>query len=501
MSSSHDELEIFVMAPLGRDAPLLCKMLTKQGYQCKIASSLAELRARTPDSVGVLLLAEEALAGEGVLEVSEWLAKQPTWSDLPIVLLTGGRRHQVLQGSLLELGNVTLLERPIEVRTLLSAVASAQRSRRRQYQGREEIRRRDEFLAMLGHELRNPLTVILYAQERLQDEGGTEHAEKNVATIGRQVRHLTRLVDDLLDVARVTTGKVVLDKAPVDLLGAVQDAVGALLARAHDQNLHLTWTSSVRELRVDGDRVRLDQVITNLLVNAIKYTPSGGQIEVLLDKTADAARIRFRDTGIGMDAATLENAFDLFTQAKAAIARTQGGMGVGLTLVRSLVDLHGGSIRASSEGPDQGSEFEVTLPLLAGHSAPLATSAPRQADQALRLVVIEDNPDLVELLKEMLEDSGHHVDVAIDGHEGLELIEAVKPDCAFIDIGLPGLDGYQVASAVRDRLKQTVKLVAMSGYGQPEDHRRAIATGFDLHLTKPVVIERLHRALRELMPA
>lgn len=501
MSSSNDQLEVLVLAPLGRDAPLLGKLLTKQGYQCKVASCIEELSVRTVDSVGVLLLAEEALADEGVLKVSEWLAKQPIWSDLPIILLTGGRRHQLLRGSLLGLGNVTMLERPIEVRTLVSAVESAQRARRRQYQGREEIRRRDEFLAMLGHELRNPLSVILYAQERLQNEEATERADKNVAIIGRQVRHLTRLVDDLLDVARVTTGKVVLHNAQVNLPDAIQDAVDVVLARARERNLSLTWTSSVDELCVNGDRVRLDQVITNLLVNAIKYTPPGGQIEVLLDQTAEMARMRFRDTGIGMEAATLAHAFDLFTQAPAAIERTQGGMGVGLTLVRSLVELHGGTIRASSEGPDRGSEFEVTLPLLAGHAVAAVSSAPPQMEQALRLVVVEDNPDLAELLKEMLEDSGHHVDVAVDGCEGLELIESVRPDCAFIDIGLPGLDGYQVASAVRDRLKQSVKLVAMSGYGQPEDHRRAVATGFNLHLTKPVVIERLRWALRELLPA
>jgi CheY-like chemotaxis protein len=245
--------------------------------------------------------------------------------------------------------------------------------------------------------------------------------------------------------------------------------------------------------------VRLEQVFCNLIMNAIKYTPVGGKIFVTLDRDARGAVVAVRDTGIGIEAAMLPRVFELFAQAQTAIARTQGGMGIGLTLVKHLVALHGGKVEAHSPGLGQGSEFVVTFPLSEQVLARAPVSVPPPApSESLRLVVVEDNPDLSELLKDVLEEYGHSVEVAADGVAGAALIASSAPDCAFVDIGLPGLDGYEVARTIRASAEVKTKLVALTGYGQFEDKMRALEAGFDEHLKKPVDMPALEKLLRKL---
>ena len=303
---------------------------------------------------------------------------------------------------------------------------------------------------------------------------------------------LARLVDDLLDVARVTSGKIRMHLEPVDLAGLVQRSVEAVAAMAEQQCVAVRCSvESGPAITSVGDVTRLEQVLLNLLNNAVKYTPAGGRIAVSLSAKAGQAVISVRDTGIGIEAEVLPRIFDLFRQADRALHRSGGGLGLGLTLSRSLVELHGGSIHAASDGLGRGSTFSVRLPLApavsspADGTSPSAMAVPRAPD-ALRVFVVEDQNDNRECMVALLEALGCAVDSAADGRSGAARIVEVRPDVALVDIGLPLVDGYDVARRVRRALGKHIVLAALTGYGQAEDCERALAAGFDLHLTKPV---------------
>ncbi len=348
-------------------------------------------------------------------------------------------------------------------------------------------RAKDDFLAMLGHELRNPLGAIGSAITLLNQVcRGDDRTARSREIIARQAQHLSRLVDDLLDVSRLTTGKIALDRQPVDLRHVAERCLAALVetGRAQEHDIALTGDSTV----VEGDPTRLEQILMNLVDNALKYTPAGGRIGLTLERDDDHAVVRVQDTGVGITAELLPRVFDLFVQADQALHRAQGGLGLGLTLVKRLVDLHGGTVTASSDGPDQGSEFVVRLPALASPPDVPEPAAPAAvALGSRRIVIIEDHADARESLRLLLETDGHQVEDALDGLSGMEKVLTLKPDIAFVDVGLPGLDGYAVARAVRAAPGgEAVYLVALTGYGRPEDRRRAMEAGFDLHLVKPV---------------
>jgi signal transduction histidine kinase/ActR/RegA family two-component response regulator len=360
---------------------------------------------------------------------------------------------------------------------------------------------KDEFLAMLGHELRNPIAAIRNAVSALEPAathgGGLARLR---AIIERQAAHLARLVDDLLDVSRVTSGKITLHRQPVDLTEVVRRALEAL-RQAGRLDRHDVGSDG-EPVMVDGDPMRLEQVVSNLVENAVKYTPPGGIIRVAVSPEGAEAVLRVTDTGVGIEPEMLTRIFDLFTQGERPLHRLPGGLGVGLTLVRRLTELHDGTVSVSSGGRGQGSEFVVRLPLLSG-APPVAEPAPAHPDRRLRVLVVEDNADARDALRLLLEAWGHQVDDAPDGTRGVKVALAAPPDVAFIDIGLPGLDGYTVARRLRATpAGRDVFLVALTGYGQPADRRRALAAGFDAHLVKPVDPEALAgvlgRAAREV---
>jgi len=365
----------------------------------------------------------------------------------------------------------------------------------------ESDARKNEFLAMLAHELRNPLAAIRGAVQIL---GLSELSPDKIswarAIIDRQVNQLVRLVDDLLDVARITQGKIRLHMEPVELSSVVDLAVELSNPIIESRRHCLSVSCPNGPLWVRGDATRLAQVLANLLNNAAKYTDEGGQIWLSVEREQERALLRVRDNGIGIPEHMVTCIFDPFTQVNRSLDRSQGGLGIGLTLVRHLVEMHGGSVSVTSKGPNQGSEFLVCLPLLLEAPVPQTAASQSQtvASAQRRVLVVDDNRDIAESLAIILSENGHEVRMAHDGPTALEVAQAFGPQVVLLDIGLPGIDGYGVARRMR-KLPELdgALLVALTGYGQPEERRRAEEAGFDIHLVKPVdlqtVIELMNR--------
>jgi CheY-like chemotaxis protein/two-component sensor histidine kinase len=360
----------------------------------------------------------------------------------------------------------------------------------------EADRRKDEFLATLAHELRNPLAPITHALEvlRLKDPVDAD-TRWSRDIIERQIRHLTRLVDDLLDLARISRGKVQLRRERIDLAAVLHGALEAARPLIDAQRHTVTLVLPDEPLPVDADAIRLTQVVLNLLNNAVKYTPPGGQITLAAERGAGELLIKVRDSGIGIAREHLSGVFEMFSQVAPALERSQGGLGIGLALARGLVELHGGMISAHSEGPGRGSEFVVHLlpATIAGAGAPAhADDGAAPPSGRRRVLIVDDNRDAADSLALMLSLSGHETHAIYDGAAALELAARFMPDVVLLDIGMPELNGYEVAERLR-RLPwgHRVVLIALTGWGQDEDRRRALAAGFDHHLTKPVDPQRL----------
>jgi two-component system CheB/CheR fusion protein len=363
----------------------------------------------------------------------------------------------------------------------------------------ESDRQKDEFLAMLGHELRNPLAAIRSAASLLRDDGADARArERTRGVLERQSTHMATLLDGLLDVSRIVRGKVVIDKSPTDLVEVCRSVLDAMATRegsARFAQFHIDLPAE--PVWVVDDRVRLSQVVDNLASNAAKYTPEEGTIDVTLSTRDNVATLSVRDTGAGIEPALLSHLFQVFRQAKQTLARSDGGLGLGLALVKALTELHGGTVEARSDGPGTGAEFIVRLPLTTSRPTSRNTAAPEVV--GLKVLVVEDNDDASEMLRYLLEREGHQVWTATNGAAALEAAVTHRPDVMLSDLGLPGMLGYEVARAFRaDERLRGIRLVALTGYGRPEDKQRCQNAGFDVHLTKPVDVDTLHQTLARL---
>jgi len=361
----------------------------------------------------------------------------------------------------------------------------------------EANRAKDAFLAMLGHELRNPLAPIFTALQliKLRGGGGEDPAFQ---VIERQSKHMARLVDDLLDVSRINRGKIELSRAPIDLRKAIEEAIevagDAFKRRGHEFTVGLP----AEAISVFGDETRLTQVFTNLLTNAAKYTRPHGRVTLTAKASDREVVVEVADTGIGIEAGLLPNVFDLFVQGRQGLDRADGGLGLGLTLVKALVVLHGGTVSAQSPGPGLGSTFTVRLPIAQSKSVSVTLSPTgfELAQTPRRVLVVDDNDDARFLLREGLRLAGHEVRTAENAPAALELIRSFTPEIAILDIGLPGIDGYALALALRARLaSQRPRLIALTGYGQPKDRLRSAEVGFEHHLLKPVDLPFLLRII------
>jgi PAS domain S-box-containing protein len=386
------------------------------------------------------------------------------------------------------------------IRDVTDRVQLENELRQRLVQLAEADQRKNEFLAMLGHELRNPLSAVANAIATAHRDASRRDRALDIAS--RQTGHLARIVDDLLDVTRITKGKIALRKEALQLGEIVNGAIEELRDLVESRHQHLTVSIPVHaeKIRVEADPARLRQVVGNLIHNATKFTPQGGMIDVVMYRKDGQAILRVRDTGIGISEAMMPRIFDLFTQGETSPDRKEGGLGIGLTLAKQLVEMHGGRIEARSRGIGTGCEFEISMPLIAERTEKSATTndEPRERARARRVLIVEDNVDAAESLSMLLEILGHEVRVEATGAAALDTLRSNDFQAVLIDIGLPDMDGYEVARQIRMLPGSRTKLlVALTGYGQEEDKRRALSAGFDQHLIKPVDVEHLQNLLAE----
>ena len=486
------------VTPNAGDAEITQGFLAEHRIAARHCHNLVELARVPAEEIACIVLVEEAMVEPELSGLQQAIQLQPTWSDLPIILIAGASTSlgRLVDTVFPVAGNITVLQRPLHPVSLVSAVNVALRARDRQYQVRDllalreqAVKRRDEFLAMLAHELRNPLAPIRNAAYLMR---GMQVADPNFercrAMIDKQARHITRLVDDLLDVTRLELGKVDLRKQPVELNECIAAAVEACvpLTTAHRHTVHLELTNDA--VWVHADPTRLEQCVSNLIVNAAKFTPDGGVIRVKAAREEAMGLVCVRDNGVGIRPQMIDSIFELFTQDEMGLARTQGGLGIGLTLVKRLIELHGGSVRAESPGEGQGSRFEARLPLASAeaHARP-DVSATGQRHGPRRVLIVEDAEDSRESLAMLLSGWEHEVIRAANGPQGVRLALEAAPDIALVDIGLPGFDGYEVARRIRREMNgRAIRLIALTGYGQSSDRAKALEAGFDLHLLKPV---------------
>ena len=641
--ASPDAKRILILAPTRNDAPLTASFLESAGLPAHVCGGMAELCTELSAGCGAVLLAEETLGTQSVNLLAEALSRQPSWSDVPIAIITGsGEAAQVRRPHLAAFGragNVTLIERPVRPGTLVTTFEAALRARQRQYQiralleqsdeGKRHLefvlqagglgawkldlargvmtcsetcktnfglepgddfsyaallemihpddrarvhqavetakstgaeyhvqyrittpsgevrwihargrvsfdqrgnairiagttqniterrsaeqalaeqasalrdadRRKDEFLAMLAHELRNPLASVSHAAALLRSADDPETHQWAAGVIERQTGQLGRLIDDLLDVSRITTGKIRLRPEIFDAAHVLERACDAARPLIADRQHKLKCEYERGVLWLDADPTRIEQIVLNLLTNAAKYTPAGGLIEVTARRVGNELLIAVRDNGMGVAPERLPEMFQLFAQGERSIARSEGGLGIGLTIVQKLAEMHGGRVEAQSDGLNRGSTFSIWLPAAAAPVAARGSSeAKTTTDGAgLRILLVDDNIDTAEGLARLLRRSGHQITLAHDGPEALRQADAISPDAVLLDIGLPGMDGFEVA----DRLRRgphcsNLLIIAISGYAQEDDRRRGRDAGFDHHLAKPVDLDELGKLL------
>jgi signal transduction histidine kinase len=476
-----------------------------------------------------VILLDVNMPGMDGFETAEAIHQRARSADIPIIFVTAFLADEIDRLKAYQRGAVDFLFTPVIPQVLLAKVSvfvalankneqlrrqaeklsqrsteltNTNRQLMREMEERRDAERKshakDEFLAMLGHELRNPLSAISSAAALLGLTGATQESNGRArAIIQRQTQHLSRIVDDLLDLSRAMSGKILLAKKPLDLAQLVSGCMDTFRATGRTSGYRINVV--LEPGWVDGDATRLEQITSNLIDNALKYTPAGGSIEVLVGGGDEEVVLTVRDSGVGIGPELLPHVFDVFVQGTISLDRAQGGLGIGLSLVRRLVELHGGSVSAHSDGTSSGSTFVIRLPRVAAVQQP--TAAPRRVmpeHDRPTVLLIEDNEDGREMMATILDAHNYSVRQAGDGLQGVQSATDNPPDVALVDIGLPGIDGYEVARRLRQNPDTcNMRLIALTGYGLAEDQKRVLEAGFDLHLVKPVDIRLLLDALGE----
>lgn len=538
-NSKTNEERVLILAPMGRDGALTCQFLGDVGIASTLCVDGYELLNEIQDGVGAILLTEEALTLHFVTSLQADLAAQPPWSDVPIVISAfkdslGDSSTPVVRFAEL-LRNVTVFERPVRVLTLLSLVRLALSVRRRQYEIKDMLAReqearkiaeearaeadranhsKDEFLAMLSHELRTPLNAVLGFSELLPYETpGSKDFNDSLAAIVRNSKAQASLIDDILDVSRIVTGKLSIHEHPVNVVSIVNDTVDSFRPAAEKKEVSIQMTADLSSATVLGDANRLRQIVSNLLSNAVKFTPRGGRITVEMTRKDSLFVLTVTDNGEGIASEFLPHAFEKFRQQDASCTRRFGGLGLGLSIVQHLVEVHSGSIRVHSEGKGTGAKFTVLLPTLAEAIANEATgeaangrllpqSVPIVAEAiAYRFLVVDDQTDSRHIVARVLKRSGHEVVEADCAAAGREAIAEGAFDALFCDIGMPDEDGLSFIQSLR-KLESSdqrgLPAAALTGFASEEDKARVLAAGFDLHLSKPVCPDDVLKVVHKL---
>lgn len=536
---NRDE-RILILAPTGRDAAMTARFLSEANLPAQVCGGIEDMCREILAGCSLAFLTGEALTTEALRCLIEVLTQQPTWSDVPLIVLTSGGAETPANADALnvlgEAGNVTLIERPVRATTLLSAIKSALRARRRQYEVRNHLDRearaagererlllseqsarseaemasrlKDEFLATVSHELRTPLTAVLGWIHILRggqlDGAAAIHA---LEIIERNARSQNQLIEDLLDVSRIITGKLRLDVRTVNPAAIIESAIEAVLPAAEAKEIRLQKVLDTAVSSISGDPARLQQVIWNLLSNAIKFTPKGGRVHVSLQRINSHIEISVSDSGEGIKQEFLPFVFDRFRQADGTSARRFGGLGLGLSIVRHLVELHGGTVQATSSGDGTGAVFTVKLPLLPVYRRETDSERvhPTESDSypvieypdnlaGLKVLVVDDEADTLELIKVLLGQCGAEVTTASSAAEALELVEETKPDVIISDIGMPIEDGFEFIRKVRQLPPEKggkIPAVALTAYARAEDRLRVLRSGYQMHISKPVELAEL----------
>ncbi len=535
------ERRVLVLPTTGADAQAMGKLFAASQIEFAICNDMPQLCTMHRDGAGGLIISEEALLADAA-ELLTCVAAQPVWSDLPIIVLSrSGRETGALANVIGNLGNVSVIERPIRTSTLISLVRSILRARDRQYQVREHLaqqehaqrviregaiereqlleseraargeaerasRTKDEFLATLSHELRTPLNAILgWTQVLRKTKGIPDDATNALTVIERNARSQAQIIADLLDMSSIISGKVRLDVQRTDLAPVISATVETVRPAALAKNIRLQVVLDPMAGPVRADPSRLQQVLWNLLTNAVKFTPKDGRVTITLVRVNSHLEIEVADNGEGIDPAFLPHMFDRFRQADPSTTRVHGGLGLGLSIVKQLVELHGGSISVKSAGRGQGAAFRITLPLMApadesivpsdlrAHPA-RSSSAPDIATliatdlSGVRVLVVDDEADARSLIKRLLQDCNAVVNTAASAAEALQAVGRDEPDVIVSDIGMPGEDGFSLIRRVRamNGKSAATPAIALTAYARIEDRVKAIQAGFQLHLSKPV---------------
>lgn len=521
------EKRVLLFVPTPRDAELTHSLLTRAGLSCSVCISLELLSTQIDGGAGAIVLTEEAIADDRIELLLAALDRQPAWSDVPVVMLMrGGVQSPVAARVLAALGNVMLLERPAPMRSVLSAVQAAVRSRQRQYQIRDQIDfidrtrkelaaseerehdarveaerisgMKDEFLATLSHELRTPLNAIFgWTQLIKRARNDPETVDQGIEIIDRNVRVQTQLIEDLLDMSRIISGKVRLDVEPIDLHAVIAAAVDGVRPAADAKQIRLESSIDPRLESLSGDAGRLQQILWNLLTNAIKFTPSGGIVRLKAHQADGSAQISVSDTGEGISPAFLPHLFERFSQADGSAKRKHGGLGLGLSIVKNLVEMHGGTVQATSAGEGKGATFIVEIPVRVPRTeegnARLARDVPKTIPEqfengrlrGVKVLVVDDEPDARELLRRLLVAGEAEPELAASAAEARTILASFKPDVILSDIAMPQQDGYEFIREIR-RQGVTTPAVALTAFARAEDRLRSIQAGYQTHLPKPV---------------
>ena len=506
-------MRILILPPTRKDGEVTSKLLAAAGIACEVCRNPQELANEIRQGAGALIITERIAASNGVEEVVAALATQETWSDLPIIMLLHSAATSPATSRLFSsFTNLTLLERPAPTYAVMSAVQSALRARRRQYEiqrlleseqaarieGERANRMKDEFLATLSHELRTPLSAISgWVQLLKMNPADAQRVTEAVEVIDRNVRVQTQLIEDLLDMSRIISGKIRLDVQSIEISAVIAAAIEAVLPAVEAKEIRLENDIDPGVGVVSGDFGRLQQILWNLLTNAVKYTPKHGRIHVQAKSANSHVEVSVSDSGEGIPPEFLPHLFERFSQADGSITRRHGGLGLGLSIVKHLVELHGGTVQADSAGIGKGSTFVISLPLrvakapesLTPHSrlsnSTMALFTQQEKLRGIRVLVIDDEPDAREFVKRLLADAKAIPIVASAASEGLHLLEEQAPDVIVSDIGMPEQDGYEFIRQVRERAIR-IPAIALTAFARSEDRIRSIEAGYQAHLPKPV---------------